>query len=442
MIRSRRAVLQTVGIGLTALAGCTALEGRNESPSFDADALVALGERQVPEPPRAFPLSLPKEMVSRHMEQARTLIDVVPPEPDLPNEAVVDQLQEKRHSLVDRLADVPAEEESEAAIRLRDLRAARRLREEVAALEAAYRAATDGLPPARVGERRDRLRTNLREFEEEWTYRGDNSTNALLVHTELEDLRWEVQGAIDPERAFPEAPSTDVFRAGQVVGTLERGQAALADAERLRSRYLDQLTEPVSYRSRISIAAANLRGRTQQYGRTLEGYVEQAGADSFPFGGSIEDTPLERLYYRAAAGVQSTRPDAERARYRGDQATALLETGKTLARVRALDAIVTDIRTEAVGPPDTVEDLRSLRQDALAELEAAWETAPVGLSASLAHWAWVLIEEARDHLKGTRYEDEYRPDANDAHHAFANYVTAGQLAAAVPRTVDDIQTVL
>jgi hypothetical protein len=83
--------------------------------------------------------------------------------------------------------------------------------------------------------------------------------------------------------------------------------------------------------------------------------------------------------------------------------------------------------------------LQSERQSAIAGLEVAWETAPAVLSANLVHWSWVLVEEARDHLRGTGYEDEYTPDAHDAHHAFANYGTARRLAAAVPATVADLR---
>ena len=438
MNRSRRAVLTACGAGLTALAGCSGLGFGEDTPTYDTARIAALGRKEVPRPPATFPVSVPDAMRVRHLDRARKLVERVPERPDLPNGAVVERLRQERESVVERL-DASGDEANEPVgnplVRLRE---ARSVRGDAAAVDAAYRAATDAITPRAVADRRTRLRSDLLAFERDWTYRGDDPAAAAVVHGALEALRLDARPGIAPDRAFPDAPSTDVFRAGEVVRHLEVGRAALSDAERLRARYRDGLSDPRPYRSVLSVAASRLRRISRQYYREIEAYTDP-DPEALPFDRSVEGTPLERLYFRTVDGVEIFRTDAEEARHRGDHATALIETGTYLTALRALESVVADIRRDRIAVPETVDGIVSVRREAIEALERAWSTTPSVLAAEVARWSWLLVNDVPDRLRGPAYGPDETPDTDDAHQVWAIYVTAARTAAAVPPTMADVR---
>jgi hypothetical protein len=436
--RSRRGILTACGVGLTALAGCSSLGVGDDSPTYDTDRIVVLGRRDVPRPPTTFPVSVSDATRTQHLDRARKLVERVPERPNLPNGVVVERLRQERESVVERLDEQGSETNSPTNDPLVRLREARSVRGDAAAVEAAYRAAIDAIAPRAVADRRAQLRSDLLAFERDWTYRGDDSAIAAVVHRELEAIRLDARSGIAPDRAFPDAPPTDVFRAGEVVRSLEVGRAALSDAERLRARYRDGLSDPRAYRSVLSVAASRLRRICQRYFRELEAYTDP-GPEALPFDRSIEGTPLERLYVRAVDGVEIFRTDAEAARHRGDHATALIETGISLTVLRALESVVADIRRDRISVPDTVGGIAAVRREAIGALERAWSTSPTALAAAVARWSWLLLDDATDRLQGPAHGPNETPDANDVHRVWAIYVTAARTAAAVPRTVADVR---
>ena len=441
MTRSRREVLAACGAGMTALAGCSGLDIGGDDQTFDTAGLGDLRREDVPRPPATFPVSVPDAMVARHRDRARELVDRVPARPEVPNGAVAERFRRDRESVLDRLGEDGADASGPAGDPLRPLDAARIVRGEAAAVEAAYRAATDAITPEAVADRRSELRSALFEFERDWTYRGDDPASAVVMHRALEGLRLDARPGIAPDRPFPDDPSTDALRVGELVHRLEIGRAALSDARRLRTRYRERLSDPRPYRTAISVAADRIRRLSRQYSRDLEGYTDP-DPEELPFDRSVEGTPLERLYVRAIDGVEIFRTDAAEARHRGDHATVVIEAGITRTVLRALESIVADIRNDRVTVPETVDGVVETRREAFEALESAWSTAPRALSTEVAHWSQRLVYDSPDRLSGPAYEPNETPDAGDAYDVWAIYVTAARVAAAVPRTVSEIRAAL
>jgi hypothetical protein len=426
---------------MTALAGCSGLDIGGDDQTVDTAGLGDLRREDVPRPPATFPVSVPDAMVARHRDRARELVDRVPARPEVPNGAVAERLRRDRESVLDRLGEDGVDARGPAGDPLRPLDAARIVRGEAAAVEAAYRAATDAITRTDVADRRSELRSALFEFERDWTYRGDDPAAAVVMHRALEGLRLDARPGIAPDRPFPDDPSTDALRVGELVHRLEIGRAALSDARRLRTRYRERLSDPRPYRTAISVAADRIRRLSRQYSRDLEGYTDP-DPEELPFDRSVEGTPLERLYVRAIDGVEIFRTDAAEARHRGDHATVVIEAGITLTVLRALESIVADIRNDRVTVPETVDGVVETGREAFEALESAWSTAPRALSTEVAHWSQRLVYDVPDRLSGPAYEPNETPDAGDAYDVWAIYVTAARVAAAVPRTVSEIRAAL
>lgn len=438
MRRSRRAVLAACGAGLTVFAGCSTLNIGGDDPVFEPTQLKNLGDQEIPAPPAVFPVSIPDAMIRRHRDRARALVERVPTDPDIPNEAVVKQLRHDRETVLDRLGDVPDDPADDQLDRLQH---ARYLRAEAAAVEAAYRAATNTISQEAVADRRAAVRSELFTFERDWTYRGDHPAAAVVVHHALEDLRRDVRQAITPERAFPADPPRAVFRAGEVVQDIEAGRAALTDAEQLRTRYLGELTTHRAYRIAISVVGGQLQRFRRQRRPDLHAYINPRGG-ALPFERSIEDTPLERLYREAAASVTRYGENARDARLRGEPATVVMATGKELVAVRTLDAVVTAIRNGSTNEPATVDEIAAVQREAVDALEVAWAASPRVIAVELTQPAYYRLRRGMRDLSGREFYDDEMPDATDAHRAFVNFTLAAQNATAIPPTVAVLQRTL
>jgi hypothetical protein len=380
-------------------------------------------------------------MVSRHLDRARELIEHVPERPDVPNADARKRLGADRRAVLDRLDAADGDSAGRARTPLRRLAAARDVREDAAAVDATYRAATDDVTEQAVADRRTQLRSAVVDFERAWTYRGDDPSIAVVVHRALEDLQTEARPGIAPTRAFPEEPTADPFRVGELVRQLERGDAALSDAGRLRTRYRESLSEPRPYRTAFSVAASRLRRIVERYREDLHGYID-ADVEELPFDQPIAETPLRWLYFWATDGLDIFRTDAEEARLRGDPATAVIARGVHLTVLRALEVIVAAIENDRVTVPETVTGIEAARREALDSLERAWSTDPTVLAVAVAHWAERLVLDVTDRLRGPAIGADETPDTRDGYNIWATYVTASHVAAAVPRTVADCRGAL
>jgi len=448
--RSRRAVLAACSAGLTALTGCSALDLEEESPKYDPTRVREIGEKRVPRAPASFPLSVSDEMVARHRERAQTLIDRVPNDPDVPNGAIARRLSEERGDVVESLAEdepgndgdreernlpPPAEDPFER------LEHARFTRAEAANVDAAYRAATNGITAEPVADRRGRLRSDLFAFERDRAYRGDDPAVAVAVHRKLERLRNVARRGITPERAFPDDPKTDVFQVGEIVGRIEKGRGALTDAKELRARYRDGLSDPHPLRAVISVGTRRLRVLGENRYRDIHEYVDPDD-ERLPFDRAIGGTPLERSYREMTEGVRRHREELRETERADDPASALFETAGAVVATRALDALVTDIRNDRIDPPATADDIAAARQEAVDALETAWSATPTVVADELAQQAHELLRRGTAYLGRYDSSDDEKPDDRDANRAFANFVRAARYAEAVPPTVADVRETL
>lgn len=431
---SRRAVLAACGTGLAALAGCASVDlgGRSDDRSYDEARLDAVVQAGVPEPPDAFPIAVPDAMVDRHTDRARSLLAVVPEDPDLPNGAVAQRLREARGEVVERL------ESGNGGTTGRDrLAHARRMRADAAEVNGAYRAATRVLDAKTVEERRSALRADALAFAADWDYRGGDPAGALVVHAELEErLRATRRGA----RAwppFPADPTTDVFRAGTILGQLETGRAALEDAKRIRGRYLDGVPEPTAYRGVFTVAAHGLDARTDDRFRRYDDFVEVGGSDEeLPFDRSLDGTPALELFRagRSYADAATERGANDRIRA-GEYASATLDAARGLASLRAFEAVLDAIESGEYGRPEGAERLATERQAAVAALEAAWRTAPAPVSAAI---TW----PARESIDHAVYRLGQSADPHDVDGALGRLAFARLYAEAVPPVVDAVSAAL
>jgi hypothetical protein len=433
--RSRRAILAASGAGLAALAGCAGIDvplgGEDEEREYDPEALARLVDGDDPTAPDVFPVRVTEATVERHYDRARELLSTVPERPEVPNGVIAERLREERERAAERLeererAAERLEERDDAPTGLERLEDARYARIEAAEIEGSYRAAVGEVDHETVAERRAALRADRLGFETEWEYRGDDPARALVVHAELERLVGEARRSAEAWPPFPDDPRDDVFRVGEIVGELERGRAALGDATRLRSRYVEG-TETRSYRSAITAAAGRLERRTTDHRRRLHDHLDRRASEAFER--SVEGTPAEYLYHEARQRARGAADGAERARRTGDHATAALRSGTGLAALRTFGAVVDAVEAGEYGPPEDVDRLATAREDAVAALREAWGTEPVPASVEL---TW----PARDALQDARYRlEDAEGDARMVRHAYANLAYAGLYAERVPEVV-------
>jgi hypothetical protein len=416
-------VLGACGAGLAALAGCAELDveiGEDEvEREYDVGPLAAMAGEEPPTRPDAFPVDVTAELVERHYDRAREFVAAVPERPAVPNGVVAERLRGRRERAAEGIDDRP-----DAATGPARLGAARRARSEAARVNGAYRAAVGEIDRESVARSRGELRRDLHELAAESDYRGGDPAEALVVHAELEGLRGHARRSAEAWPSVPADPAADVFRVGEIVGSVEEGWAALGDAIRLRTRYLDGTDEPRSYRSAMTAAAHRLDRQASMDRRRVGEFLDTRAAEAFE--GDVEGTPAAELYEETRRNVEFASDDADRERRAGDHATATLGAATELASLRTFRAVIDAIEAGEYGPPEDAERVRAVHREATAALREAWATEPVGVSVELAEPAREAVSEAH-----YRFEDT-GGEAYEVDSAFASLVRAKRYAEAVP----------
>lgn len=378
---TRRRLLTGCGAGLAALAGCSGFPGTGGEDEggrqeYDEEALAeALGVPESVLPPDDFPVTLPASLQNAHRQRAREYLDRVPAEPSFPNEAMAAKLAEQRR---EALSDL----ERDATGRPRNrLETWRRRRVEAATVSGAYVAANGDVDRVGVADGRNQVRSTLASFEADWAYRATDPVAAAVVHGTLEGYVEECREKLISRHPFPEDPTDDVFRAGEILGELNGANASLVDAGRMRRQYRHQTDETAAYRRSLSAAAARLR---RSLSRTRNDLKPDAESDTDAFDRDLEGTPAAHLF-RDATRVLDWRSDAaEQAGRRHAPATATLEAGRALVAAGALEAVVAAIQDGRYQNQPSVDDVEAASQRALDALETAWEATPNSLAVELA----------------------------------------------------------
>lgn len=381
---TRRGLLVAGGAGLVALAGCSAVGrggvGEDDSArEYDPGSYPDLAGAEAPTPPDAFPVAISGALLETHLERARSLVEAVPERPDVPNGVVADHLERDRQHLVEALDE--AIDEPTARERLGH---ARGRRGDAAELDGAYRAATGGLDPGAVEERRAALRADRLALEGAWDYRGGDRAASLVVHAAIESLLETARRDGDAWPPVPADPADDPFQAGDALGEFERARAALLDAERFRRAHLEGVDDPRSFRSAYTVAAHRLDRRALFDRRLVHEHLDRR-VDEAAVGRSLEDTPGVHLYRTARRGAESRVRGADRPRRRGAFATAALEGARLHASLRAFEAVLDALEAgEYAETPSSADAVAEERSAAVDALERAWAAEPVPVSVAVA----------------------------------------------------------
>lgn len=435
--RSRRSVLATCCAGMAGLAGCSSVGiGGNgdDEPEYDRNRLGEIARKEIPARPEAFPVTVTDGMVARHYDRARELLDAVPSRPTVPNGEVTKRLRDMREEVATAVADSEPDEDRERRGAER-LDRARHDRSDAAELLGAYRAATGELDPEWVADRRTRLRSDLRSFEREWTYRAGDPADALVVHAALEGYCDRVRRSAEAWPPVPADPVTAPLDVGEIVRGVEGGRATLSDATRLRDRYVATLDDPRSVRAAITAAAHRIHRRSSFAGRRMEEYA-RGGPDDLPFDRSLEGTPAIHFFDELQADVRYEGESAEEDRRVGNYASATLSSARRLAGVRAFETVFDGIEAGKYETPEDAERVADARETAVEAVETAWQTSPTAVSVDVTYPAHDAVRWGHRKLDGSRGG---RSAVNEA---LASFVYARLYAEAVPDVLETVRNVL
>ncbi len=428
---TRRRFLAAAAAGTTALAGCNALPGGTggETRTYDRGAVAGLADRPAPTPPSTIPVTVPPSMIDTHRERARELLDGVPADPAIPNEAVADQVREQRQRVASALDEDEPEGDLDRLAEWRERRAA------AADLWWTCEAATGDVEPADVRTQRENLRTNLARFRGVWSHRGTDHWSALHLHRYVERRLDRARRGTVPWPRVPAASVDDPRLVGRAAEKFERGLAALVDAAELRSQYLDG-NDVAAYRDAFGAATISLGQQRNRRDDAVETLVDEGRT---ALDRDVEGTPAAELFDRARRTARAT-DHPELNDHERDQryATGVIAGGRSLAAADAMADAVAAIRDgEYDDDARSVDEIESLQEDAASALDAAWNADPRDLSVALA-------EPALDAVRSAAWQLDQEPTSGHAldevtgKYAFAvAYAEAvPSAAAAVRRTVE------
>jgi len=385
---SRRRLLAGLGsAAASALAGCSGLPVGDESGPDQPPVSLAtddIGPVAWPESP--FPVAVPGSLADAHEARARALLDEVPTEPSIPNEAVAADLgsdRERAASGIDRAVDDPWP--------LGALAAWRRRRERAATVRGAYRAATGDGDAAAAAERRQAVRADLRAFEADVTYRARSTREAVLAYDPVESLLADAERHVRPTPAYPDDPVGEPFRAGEAVGHVETARATLDDATGLREAYLAERSGTTARWTDVAAAAEALGGSA----RRTRGAVRES-LSGVPSGDDLQDTVARELLRETEWIVESRIDDIDGAMDRGAYATAVVAAGRALAAIEARRAAGEAIRDGAYREPVTRASVRATADRARAAVADIEEAEAPRLAAAFGRPALDRIRYASD----------------------------------------------
>jgi hypothetical protein len=471
---SRRTLLSGCVAGVASLAGCGGIEtvgdtgsagrgggaGNTETPTYDTGRLRTLGYANGPTAPPAFPAEIEPAVVERHYERARALLDDVPEEPSVPNEAVTEELRQQADRVADLVNSGADETDAEAGgetsgetggetsgetggetsgetggettVTLAELERARRVRREVAELWGAYRAATGNTSREAFRTRRREVRADRRAFAAEWTYRGGTAADALAVHAELESLLAESRRGTEAWPPFPDDPETAPLTAGELVRSVEGARAALSDAETLREAALDATATVDSHYDAISRASGRLQHVVAMERRRIDDFAD-ATVSRLPYDRPIEGTPAAEVFREAQLRLRRVAEGDRLAREQGRLATATVRAGHHLAATRAFARVVDGIDGGKYGAVGSAARVETARRKAVEALQTEWNSEPNALSVAVATPAVSAVRDGDFTLR------RLSGNVEGVAEAFGLYVFGRYLAEAVSGVVAEIE---
>ena len=387
---TRRAVLASTVGGLAATAGCA---GENlpweTERSYDRSELDALADSSVPQSEPAFPIDVPASTITDRLDRAESLLADVPAEPAIPNEAIADEVARTYQS-----AHSAIEELSNGEPTLDRLGSSRYVLSRAAETRSAYLAATGALDPSTIAADRRDLQTELAEFTSSWTYSGATPYEALIVHRELEDLVGSAERGAEAE-AVLSADSREVpLQIGETVRHLERGHAALDDANLLRNQYLETVSSTHEYRSLYTRALHQLERHEREVEHRTIDYLRENDPGTIESPGSPESYLITEL----RASIERLWDGAESKRRRDRFAEALLEGAVRRAYLRGVHTAIEGIRNDEFRPPESVVGFETEFERGVRKLEDARKSSPTPIAVAISDRAAWRLEEGLQRL--------------------------------------------
>lgn len=360
----RRFLAGLATAGATAVGGCSGLPFTDDAERSDSLASIptdAVGT--IERPPSPFPAAVPDALADAHETRARELLDAVPADPSLPNEAVAAEMGAHRENTRRRLdADPPDGWPHET------LSAWRQRRENAASVCGAHRAATGTDDGSALAERRRVVRDDRGALASALEYRAGGPIEAVLACEPVESLLAECERHVRPRVTYPADPVAEPFRAGEAVAHVERAEAALADAAALRELFLDGRESTTARWASLVAGAEVLQGSVR---RTRDAVRRRTGDGGPLVDEDLSGTVAQELFVQSERRVESSVEEVERALDTGEYATAVAEAGIALAATEALRASTEAIRDGEYRERPTASSVRSAADRARAAVRDA-----------------------------------------------------------------------
>ncbi|WP_153554518.1 hypothetical protein [Halomicrobium sp. LC1Hm] len=388
---SRRRFLMSIGVGTSALAGCSALPSNgDDEPEIDDDAIArAIREREAPSVPATNPLSVPSGAIEHHRTAARATLERVPPELSVPNGAITEKLREQRARVATEL-----DSSAEGAPRER-LATWRDRRGDAVNVRRAYEAASGDADRGGYRDRYDEVRAERAAVGAALDYRAPDPVAATVGFGTVESLLDTARERLGPRSPFPDQPETAVFAVGDSWEAIETAGIETADARRLRDAFVDA-TDGTAWRSHLAAASERLGYSVRA---TRDRVAEYVDAEASVLDADAATEPPTRHLFRQASDTVDWRTEhAAQARDRHDHATAVIESGRGLVAAEALDRVVTEIESGEYRTAVTEETVQSAHASAVSAVEDAVAATPRPLAVALATPAIEVLSGVRRRL--------------------------------------------
>jgi hypothetical protein len=413
-VLDRRALLAAVGV--SALSGCSTLD---RLAGDDVETIQSFDLRQIdpgenPEPP--VPESIPVEIAPEHLQRSRdrvtTLLSEIPiplGPSEIPNGYVREQLADAAADATTRLDDARTAETAFVA-----LEALHRARERARFAAAGWAVADDGLGGQTLRERHRAAVTDARAIRGDYEYVGENLVRAVAVHSRIETrLAWAATSEIRADRA-----RNHLLELAEWGQTTEAARTHLADARHLSEQFTRSLSGDAG------TVEDTLTEAAEQLFETVRSRAEDRPPEPTAENWGVSERVIDDLRRR-------TSPDVNSVQRAAGPASAVVDALGRLTRTRALDWATQRIDAGEIGPVESAQQVKSVRQDALDAISDARTESPARPLARR-----VLHDAGRRVLAGDRRIAELRGEvsARQLRDAIADYVVGTALARNVPES--------
>lgn len=410
------------------VSGCLSVfdDDGDDLPALDFEErdVVSVAEIEVPTGLDRLPVDLDSEHVEASRDRADSLLSTVPENltAEIPNEAVRSAIVESRNDARDSL-----EEASDASRTSGLLSSLRSARQDAARAEGMYAVTAGDRSRATVFEEADVLRDDRSEIVEKLSATGEDAQKTALVYNEVERLLDSAGRSLENELDQIAPVASEVEAVEVAAGAVERARAQFEDATHLDENQPDDEQFTEVYRGTTETLLAESELRVEE----LPEEADELLSVDFP---RLERTDVDRL-------LRTVHRDPDRMRSfldEGQVARALRQAYWLVHTLETLDRLEEHAEERFV-VPDSADDLREAKQEALDEVEQL-DTEHDSLrvygvnralnGVSVGDWNLQQLEERSLELDegGTRYVFE----------AFASYVVAAELVRTTPGTTETV----